>query len=443
MREGTGTALGLSLAGLTPSIGFGEEKVRLGIGCIGMGGQMDGLIRWANNVGGRIDAICDVDTEQMKKMKETRPEICGNSRVYADYRELLKNEKEIVGVIIATPDHWHAPIIKCAMAAGKHVYCEKPLTHTVSEAREIRELARNRPSLITQTGNQGTSCVTHRRAVDLLLSGALGQVREVIVSMDYAGNAISAATVADPIPEGLNWDFWCGPSVCHAYKTKIYHPFHWRRWNDYGGGVLADFGSHILPTAVVGLKLVDPLRVDVEGEGLGMDGIPTLAQVSWSFPKRGDLEPLTLRYLLGRNGGEPPAKMSEPLKKTFGQMRNGIMFFGEKGTLNMGPWNEDAYLCMNNEEKFMGLQKHPLMETIPNVMPKPTGHMNDWIDGIKSGTQTYASFELGSRLSEICNLGLVACLSKTGFDWNAQSMTTGNPAADAFVKPPVRACGWL
>ena len=434
----------ITLPTLIPASAFGANE-RLTVGVIGTGGRSEFLLRIVRDTKLNIAAICDVDTQRIRRIREMHPDLGAACVQYSDYRELLDTRNDVDAVIVATPDHWHTVICKHAIETGKHIYCEKPLTRTVAEARELRQLAHAHTNLITQTGNQGTSSIPYRRSVDILRSGLIGSVRDVVGALKYQANAITAPVGADPIPEELNWDFWCGPSSLRDYKKGIYHPFKWRHWYDFGGGVLSDFGSHIFPVAMEGLQLGDSERIDIKGEGLGMDGIPIWAQVNWHYPVRGTLPPVTLQFCFGKGHGTPPEKMVAPLKETFGAMRDGIMLFGDKGTLFLGPWNSEAYIKFNDEPKFKGIANHPAVKAVPELLPKPPvgGHVQAWVDGIRTGKQTYSSFDFGARLAELANLGVVACRTGNGFNWDGAKMMADDAQAMKFISQQNRKCNWL
>ena len=210
---------------------FGGEMAnsKLDIACIGLGGQMHSLIKELISFEQNIVAICDLDAHRIAETRKTFDPALAKSKVYKDYRELLEREKSVDAVVIATPDHWHAAISKAAIQAGKHVYCEKPLTHTVAEARQIAAVARQ-SKVVTQTGNQGSGSSNFRRSMELIQAGVLGSVRAVHIWHPPHGwpNGIDRPAGADPIPDGFDWNNWIGPAPVRPYKQGIYHPGAWR-----------------------------------------------------------------------------------------------------------------------------------------------------------------------------------------------------------------------
>ncbi|MEI6809060.1 MAG: Gfo/Idh/MocA family oxidoreductase, partial [bacterium] len=242
-RQFCGSALACAAAaGVISQKTFGQEKApaqprRMNVACIGIGGQMGSDLRAvAIECKQNIVALCDVDEGRMAAMKRDVREVA-NAREYKDYRKLLESEKNLDAVVIATPDHWHAPICKAAILAGKHVFCEKPLTHAVSEARELRELVR-KSKVVTQTGNQGAASGSFRRSMELIQAGILGNVSEVHIWHPAHGwpSGDDRPAGEDPVPQGLDWDFWLGPAPARPYKNGIYHPAQWRGWYDFGNG---------------------------------------------------------------------------------------------------------------------------------------------------------------------------------------------------------------
>ena len=192
----------------------------LKIAVIGCGGQGRSDMRNFLQLKERIVALCDVDEAQIAGARKAGGEAVASAKSYTDYRKLFEDEKTFDTVLIATPDHWHAPIAKLAMKMGKHVYCEKPLTHSIAEARELGELARSLPKVVTQLGNQGSADGSMRRSVELIRAGVLGQIRDVHSWLGNSGPAMGTVTAvdADPIPDGFNWDMWCGPSPLWACR---------------------------------------------------------------------------------------------------------------------------------------------------------------------------------------------------------------------------------
>ena len=293
------TTLGgpMILSGGEPSSTAANSKVNVAlIGCGGQGrGDMNGLL----HNGANLAALCDVDPGMIEKaradaLRNGGPATKG-AKAYDDYRKLLQDAASFDAVLIGTPDHWHAPLCKAFMKAGKHVYCEKPLTHSVAEARELRELARN-SKVVTQMGNQGSASASLRRCTEVIQAGALGQIRDIYAWGIGVGASEGTPPGEDPIPQGFNWDFWIGPSAMRPYKKDIYHPFRWRGWYDFGNGGLADFCCHAINLPMRALDLSYPEKLVLNMQ----DGQAVAGQGSFGIPFRRARQPAAARLALAR-----------------------------------------------------------------------------------------------------------------------------------------------
>lgn len=426
---------------------FGAEAVpgpgrRLNIACIGLGGQMGSDLREAAfNLKQNIVALCDVEEGRIARVKQSVAEAAG-AKGYKDYRKLLEAEKSVDAVIIATPDHWHAPICKAALLAGKHVYCEKPLTHSVAEARELRELAR-RSKAVTQTGNQGAASGNFRRSLELIEAGILGGVREVHIWHPEHGwpSGDDRPAGEDPIPEGLDWNFWVGPAPMRPYKGGVYHPEKWRGWYDFGNGSLGDFCCHAFSVPVRALKLEYPTKIDVSGTGLGKESFARSCRVVFHFPAHRRRPDVRIHFTSG--GEMPPAEATAGMAESFGGVpRTGCIILGEKGTLSAGLWNNECYLKMNGEAKFRGADNHDAAKAVPVTLPRTRSHMGEWVEACLGGPKTFSDFEIGGHVTEIGLAGTVALRLGHSIEWDGARMKVkGNRAAVALVRPAYRA-GW-
>ncbi|MFT5121482.1 MAG: putative dehydrogenase [Kiritimatiellia bacterium] len=407
---------------------------KLHVGFIGMGGQIQGHVKNLVNMGHHAVAFCDVDRRQLASSQQRHGDAGAKAKLYEDYRKLFEQETSLDAVVIATPDHWHLPVCKAAFAAGKHIYCEKPLTHTVGEARELRELTRE-SKVITQTGNQGSASGNLRRSVELIQSGLLGQITEIhIWHNDHAWPGDTAnIDQADPIPQELNWDFWCGPSKVRPYKDKVYHPAKWRGWFDYGNGFIGDFCCHAFNMPVRALNLDYPDRLEITGTELGHDCYPKNSRINYHFPARGTRGPVQLSVYDG--GVYPENGELDELVGTFGQRpRVGCLLIGEKGQLSAGLWNSDCYIKLNDDAKFVGWANHEQAKAVPETLPRVAGHMNEWVDAIYGGPKTYSDFDFGGHLTELGLTGNVALRMMKDIPWDGEKMQVpGMPEADRFI----------
>ncbi len=426
---------------IVPSMLLGRRapSKTLNIACIGLGGQMHSLMRDLHqNLHENIVAICDVDASRMRHTRADEGLGAGKANRYADYRELLSKEQSIDAVVVATPDHWHAAIATAALKAGKHVYCEKPLTHTVGQSRALRELA-NKSGLVTQTGNQGASASTFRRSIEVVQAGMLGSVDQVHIwhSAHNWPSGVNRPDGEDRIPMGLDWDFWLGPAPARPYKSEIYHPAKWRGWYDFGGGSLADFCCHGFSMPVRALELDYPTKIDVSGEHLDKESFPTHCRVQFDFPAKGNRKAVTIYFHSGE-GAQPPVEVLGGFKETFGSIPTlGCILVGDQGTLSGGLWNNECYLRMKEEKKFKNGYKHEAVKSVPRTLPRARGgHMKEWVNACKGKGETFSNFEVGGHVTEIGSAGLIALQLGHGITWDGQEMVASE--GQVFVDPAPR-----
>jgi predicted dehydrogenase len=422
---------------------FGGETAnsKLDIACIGLGDQMQNLIKQLITFEQNLVAICDVDTNQIAKTRKKFEPAVAKAKVYKDYRELLEREKSVDAVVIATPDHWHAALSKAAIQAGKHVYCEKPLTHTVGEARQLAALAKQ-SKVVTQTGNMGSASSNFRRSIELIQAGVLGSVREVHIWHPARGwpAGMDTPTDADPIPAGFDWNFWIGPAPMRPYKKRIYHPMAWRSWYDFGGGLLADFCCHAFSMPVRALDLDYPNRIEVSGTPLGKDSLPKSCKVHFSFPARGSRGPVSIHFYTGREmtDSEATAGMAE----TFGRVpETGCLLRSEKGVLSAGLWNNECFLKMKGEPEFRHADNHDATKGVAQSLPRAPQdqHMLEWIEACRGKGRTFSPFEIGGHVTEIGAAGLVALRLGRNIEWDGPAMVAkGLPETAVWVKPQRR-----
>ncbi len=409
---------------------------KLSVAFIGMGGRMQVLLQEILQAGHHAAAVCDVDKAQITASQKRHGEGLAQATTYDDYRQLFEKEKGMDAVVIATPDHWHMPLCRMAMAAGKHVYCEKPLTHTLAEARELRELART-SQVVTQTGNQGSASGNLRRSIELIQAGLLGEITTIHVwhPVHGAPYGTDRPSYSDPIPDGLDWDFWVGPAPERPYKDAIYHPGKWRAWYDFGNGSLGDFCCHSFNMPVRALGLDHPDRIHVSGRKLGKESFPEACTVSYHFPSKGNRGPVKLHFYTG--GDEPHEGITKELVRTFGKLpRVGCLLEGTKGQLSAGLWNSQCYVRLQGEETFLGADKHEAAKAIPESLPRSAGHMAEFLQACQGKGTTYSDFDLGGHLTEIGLAGVVALrLEPNEIPWDGTRLQVpGVSAADAFIR---------
>jgi predicted dehydrogenase len=347
---------------------------------------------------------------------------------YADFRELLEKEKDVDGVVVGTADHWHAPVSIAAMKKGKHVYCQKPMTRTVHEARRMAEVARE-THVATQVavGNQASEAT--RLLCEWVWGGAIGPVREVInwSSRPYWAQGVDRPAEAQPVPEGLDWDLWLGPSPERPFN-HAYLPFVWRGWYDFGGGAIGDMGCYSFDTIFRVMKLEAPAAVEAGSSELCPETFPKAAIMHFEFPARGDMPPVKITWY---DGGLRPAR-PEAFEGNRKPAEEGLLFVGEKGAILCGFTGENPTLIPESKMKDT---KRP-----PQTLPRSAGHDREWIEACKGGKQTPgANFEFESLVTETIQLGNVALRTGERLTWDRAAMKATNaPAAEKFIRPAYR-----
>ena len=397
------------------------------VGCAGKG--LSDLTEIGSHARAKYVGFCDVDTARFAKADETFPGVAH----FQDFRAMFaKLGDGFDAVSVSTPDHMHAFIALDAMRRGKHVYCQKPLTHTVWEARQMR-LAAAKSGVATQMGNQIHSASEYRTAVRLIREGAIGKVVAVHSWLGNAGNAhtkLTAPPASGPVPASVNWDWWLGVAPEREYAPEVYHPFKWRDWQDFGNGSLGDFGCHIFDPVFTALRLTAPLTVRAENEGLNAHTWPAAETVSFVFPgtafTAGAKLPITW-YDGGRRPDVALAKMPADGKLPGA----GSLFIGEGGTMILPHVGMPQ---LHPQEKFADFK----MEKV-----EKGNHYHAWVDSALGGVKTTAGFDYAGPLTEAVLLGNVATrLPNATLEWDAPGMRIPNhAAADLLLTKPYRK-GW-
>ena len=370
--------------------------------------------------------FCDIDAARFDKADAA---FAGVPH-FADYRELLADLGDKVdAVIVSTPDHMHAPIAMAAMKLGKHVYCQKPLTHTVWESRQMRLLAEQR-KLTTQMGNQIHSNAEYRVGVRLIQDGAIGKVREVHSWVGVQGRQYCNRTdrPADaPVPEGVNWDLWLGAAPVRPFAADVYHPFKWRDWQDFGSGALGDFGCHILDPVFSALGIRAPISIAAANDGTTSEVWPGPETLTFEFPGTKYTVGGTIKVIWRDGGLKPPAELAQ-LPAGAELPGAGSLFIGEGGVMVLP---HVAAPQLYPQARFADFK-------IPDV--KGSNHWHDWVNAVISGQKTTDGFEYAGPLSETVQLGNIAArLPGTKLEWNTETMAiTGHDSAASMLTKSYR-----
>jgi predicted dehydrogenase len=353
---------------------------------------------------------------------------------YEDFRVMLEKEKSIDAILCATPDHLHAYVSVTAMRQGKHVYCEKPLTHNVWEARLVARVAKE-TGVATQLGNQGHSDDGIRTTCEMIWAGAIGDVREVAAwtsASRWNKGYLTGRPSAVPVPQGVNWDLWLGPRETRPY-SPVYTPVTWRDFWDFGTAPIGDFFCHNFDPACWALDLREPLTIEARGAG-GVDSYiaPASGTYTYQFGPRGKMPAVKFTWYEG--GLMPPTPEGMEDGDQLGANGNGVLFIGDKGMLTCAGWAGSPRLLPGS--------KNDAYRRPPKTIPRGKGHHRDWLDACKGGKAASANFEYGAALSEVGLLGLVAMRVGKKLTWDAKAMKATNaPEADRYLKESYRA-GW-
>jgi len=427
---------------LVPSRALAGEGAnrKLNLALLGCGGRMNQILGSALQQGNNVAAICDVDPRQIAQLKKHFGEKVEGAKVYEDYRKLLESEKGVDAVLIAAGQRWHVPMSKAAMLAGKHVFCEKPLSHSCAEAREIREMGRQ-TKLATQLGSQGGSTDSFRRSMEVIQAGLLGQIHEVHCWINRSFPASAPIdTHADPIPEGLNWDFWCGPSPLLPYKSYYQAApgsvgcLHWGRWLPFGDGHLADMGAHGLNLPWRALKLTAPIKASVQIPEPLRDSYPSATDFRWDFAAREGFDPVSVWWHDGRKAG-PPEELGKELLSTYGKVQgDGVLFAGEKGILFSNAWGVGGVVKLKGDAKCRGVNDHEACKPIAKTLPRAKDHMREWLDACRGEGKTFQGFDTAACVAEIAMVGMVAMRLGKPIEWDSDAMKVkGIAEAEPFV----------
>ena len=464
---------GTALAGCTtPRTRRLSANDKLNIGVIGTGGK--GASDTDCCAGENIIALCDVDERTATSRRKKYP----NARFYRDFRKMLDEEKSLDAVIVATPDHTHAIAAATAIRMGKHVYCQKPLTQTVYEARLLRKLAKQY-KVATQMGNQGSAEDGLRRAVEVIQAGLIGPVRQVHVwtNRPIWPQGMDRPLGSDPVPETLDWDGWIGPATMRPYKgdwpdspagggrrrrTAVYQPFVWRGWQDFGTGALGDMACHTANMPFRALKLGYPTEIEATSSAINKESYPLKSTIRFEFPSREGLPPVTFSWYDGGNpkpdrpyehdgSNKPPKEVLTDVLEMMDRIPgSGCLLIGDNGTLfSPDDYGARFFVKLKGEKDLTDGKTHEAVKAIPQVIPRNAfqggaderQHL-EWIAACKGGPAGYSDFDIAAYLTEIILLGCVALRVGRKIEWDGPKMLARNaPEAGQVIRRQYRK-GW-
>ena len=453
---------------------------KLNIACIGIGGK--GTSDTDACAGENIVALCDVDSGSEAYAMQTQK--YPSAKFFKNYQQMLNQiGSQIDAVTVSTPDHMHAIIASAAMKMHKAVYCQKPLTQTIYEARYLRKMARDK-KVVTQMGNQGSAADGLRRAVETIQDGLIGQVHQVHVwtNRPVWPQGMDRPVGDDPVPTTLDWDTWIGPAPMRPYKDAQYTPFVWRGWQDFGTGALGDMACHTVNMPFRALNLGYPTEIEASPLSvMNKESYPVGSKIRFQFPQRKAHLPAVHPHLFHHyttieqdavtlfwyDGGQvdkdargghdlsnkPPAELTADIVALRGEVpESGCLLIGEGGTVfSPDDYGSSFFVKLKGEEKYVHYLKHPAMaqyeERIPrNSFGKSNGpaHAQEWLTAVKENKPElcYSRFEITSRLTEIMLLGCVSLRVGKKIEWDGPKMVAKNcPEAAPFIRRENRA-GW-
>ena len=405
---------------------------RLNIASIGVGGMGGSDIGSLSNGPINMVGLCDVQEGNLAKAADRFP----GAKTFNDFRKLLDTlDKQIDAVSVSTPDHMHAPITMSAIHRGKHVYCQKPMTHSLYEARQIAAAAK-KANVVTQMGIQIHSSIEYRMATELIQAGAIGKIKEVHSWSDRPGwpQGGNRPKGSDPVPKNLHWDLWLGVAAERPFVAGVYVPFKWRGFLDFGCGALGDMGCHIIDPPFTALALTSPISVTTEGPGCTADMFPTWETIRYEFPgtKYTANKTVMLTWYDGnRPGANRPAESLVPLGKDRHLPDNGSIFIGEDGCMLLPHIGGPQLLP---REKFLSYKR-----------PKLKGHDHyvQWVNACLGKDKASANFDFSGPLTETVLLGVLAGrFPGKRLEWDAPNLRVSNlPEANEHVRVAYRK-GW-
>ncbi len=394
---------------------------KLNIAGVGIGGQGGSDIHQVDSQ--NIVALCDVDWDHAARLFKDYP----GAKRYKDFRVMLDQQKDIDAVVVGTPDHAHAVVSMAAIKRGKHVYCEKPLTRTIFEARSLAQAAREH-RVATQMGNQGMAFEGNRLINEWLAAGVIGPVREAHVWSDrpthkgrlplWWAQGVERPKDTPAVPATLDWDLWLGPAPFRPYHPAYAH-FRWRGWWDFGSGGLGDMGIHNLAPVFSALDLGAPSSVNASSSAVYPESLPVSCTVHYEFPARGSQPPVTLHWY---DGGLVPPRPAELEPDEELDREDGILFIGDHGKMLVEGWGGER-------PRLLPDSRHREFKRPAKVLPRSIGHHKEWIAACKGGPAPRSNFDFAGPLTEAVLLGTV-CVRLGGqkLAWDSARLKVSNVA---------------
>ncbi|MCZ6795497.1 MAG: Gfo/Idh/MocA family oxidoreductase [Planctomycetota bacterium] len=406
--------------GTNPGRSLASPNEKLDVAFIGIGGRGRANLNAMSRE--NVVALCDVDDQRAGDAYQLFPE----AKKFYDFRRMFdKVGSHIDAVVISTPDHAHFHPARMALELGKHLYLEKPMAHSVQEVRTLTRLAAEK-KLATQLGVQRHTHDNVHRVVELVRSGAIGDVRECHAWVGGNRGMPAIPTEFPPVPSHLKWDLWLGPATKRPY-SPAYAPYNWRFWWDFGTGETGNWGCHVLDIPYWALELKHPVRVDATGPPVHPQTTPRSLTTRFDFPSRGKHPPVTLHWYHTDKG--PPVLEEKKLPRRY---KTGVLFVGAKGLL----------ICDFGRRQLLPESAFEGFEPPARTLPDSPGFHREWIDAVKGGEPATCNFDYSGPMTETILLGNLAYRIGGGFDWEADSLKApGRPEVDRHVRPPYRK-GW-
>lgn len=399
---------------------------KLNIACIGIGGM--GGHDVGQFTGENIVALCDVDWQRAAGTFKKLP----NARKYRDFRKMLDAEdNNIDAVSVSTPDNIHAIASMAAIKRNKHVYCQKPLCHDVYEVRQLT-LAARKHGVMTQMGTQLHATAEMKTMVEMIQSGAIGEVRKVDLWSGKNWGGGTRPTETEPVPETLDWDLWLGPAPWRPYN-HVYLPGQWRRWWDFGTGTLGDMGCHIIDPAWWALELEAPTSIEADPGPFSDETYPTKTIITWKFPARGSRPPVTVTWYDGENRPPRPKDLEEGRKLP----SQGGLYYGDKGTLMLPHGSRPELL------PYSKMREYKMPEPfIHREKEGANGHYQEWVRACKGGPKPLSNFDYAGPLTEAILLGNIAAKAGRKIEWDSAALKVTNmPEINEHLRRKYRS-GW-